>query len=213
MTVTQVLTAAKNNLNAESDTLWSESELLISLYLVCLEMARETNCIESTSTSITSTASTATYTKPTRALDIFRVTYSGTKLQQIDLREMDAMFTNSSASGTPVFYSFFNDTITLYPTPSASSDTIKVWSYNEPATISISSTIEIPSIYHDILVDGLTHRMCPKDLGHPLTTFWGARWNIGLQKMVTDLKKRKRGDRFAVVKAEENLITSQQGMV
>lgn len=212
MTVSQILEDARNNLNAVSDSFWSDNELLYKLYRVMLKVARETRCIENIYTT-TTTASTAEYTKPTRSIEIWRVTYNGTKLQLIDHRQYDSINPNSaSSSGTPGYYFYFDDTLTLYPTP-GSAVTLKIWSYDEPSVPGLSSTLEIPTQYHDVLVDGLTSEMCPKDLGHPLTIYWAKKYSEGIREILAHRKRSKRGDRMAIVKLEENNVTGEFGIV
>ena len=213
MTVTQVLDAARNQLNALSDTNWSDTELLQSLYRVMLYVARKTRCIENLYTT-TSTASTAEYSKPTRTIEIVRVTYAGTKLQMLDWREYDSINpSNASSTGTPSYYMYFNDTLTLYPTPSASGDTIKIWSIDEPDVPTSTSTLEIPTPYHDVLVTGLASEMTPKDLGHPLTAFFRDRYLSGIADIEAHMQRRKRRDRFAIVKQEEGSLVSDFGII
>lgn len=212
MTPTQILDASKNNLNAGSDSFWSESELLMSLYRVEMDLALRTRCIETIYTT-TTTSSTAEYTKPTRAIEILRVTYNGAKLQRIDLREYDSINPNSTtSSGTPAYYLYFDDTITLYPTPN-DTQTVKIWSLDEPSVPTISSTLDIPSQYHHVLVDGLTKEMCPKDLGHPLTAYWAGKYLDGVKWVQSHIRLSKRADRFTVVKTEEQMLATEFGVL
>lgn len=213
MTPQAILDAARNNLNATSDTLWSDTELLTDLYLVQLQLARKTHCIENTSTDVT-VASTANYTKPTRALEIVRLTIDGTKIQKISQREADQLVFNASSapSGTPRFYSEFNDTITLYPTPDAVY-TIKYFTYDAPTLPTALSTLEVPVAYHDVLVTGLTFMMCPKDLGNPQTLLWADKWRNALTETWQEIRKSRKSDRFSVVSTEEQNLTTNFGII
>lgn len=216
MTVTQILDAARNNLNATADTLWSDSELVNDLYLIQLQLARRTLCIENTSTD-TSVASTASYTKPTRAIEIWRITFDGNKIQKLNQREVDELTFNVSTAptGTPRYYSEYNEQITLYPTPDsgAASKTIKYFTYDEPSVTTSSSTLEVPTAFHDVLVMGLTYHMCPKDLGHPLTLFWRDKWFNGMSEIEKEMRRRRRADRMAIVMSEENMLTTNFGSI
>jgi hypothetical protein len=215
LTAGQVIEAAQNHLNAVSDTLWSSAELLKALYLCELELALRSKCIYSTSTD-TSVASTATYTKPTTAFEIWRVTYNGNKLQKIDRRDSDVLNYNNTTTptGTPYWYTVEGTTVTLFPTPDTSALTIQYFFYAEPTeATTTASTLTTPTQYQYGLVDMLTARMCPKDLGHPLTTFFMQRSEVFVERVTQLEKRRKRGDRFAVVKTEENTLNSEFGII
>ena len=212
MTPQQVLDASRNNLNALNDTFWTDTELLTKLYETMLQMSRETQCIEA-STTITSVAGTQAYSRPTKAPEIWRVEFASAKLQLIDYRQRDQITFNdpTGQSGTPRYYLLYGDVITLYPTP-VTAETITIYYYGEPAVPTASSTLEIPSIFHDALVSGLTARMTPKDLAHPLTAFWRDKWAVDLDSVRTYLKRRKRGDRFNIVNTEEVNLTTNFGI-
>jgi hypothetical protein len=212
MTPSEIIEVARNNLNAVTDTLWSDAELLKHLDNCQRELARKTRCIENVATD-TSVASQSDYTWPTRAIDILRITFDGTKLQRISFDEYDQLGAN--LSGTPAYYMLFNDTVTLVPTPDsgAASKTIKFYVYSEPSTTTLASTLEVPTIYHDVLCHGVTYHMCPKDLGHPLVTFWRDKWFTGLAEVEHHVKLRKRADGFSVVVREEDALTSNFGVI
>ena len=213
MTVTQILDEARNNLNAANDTLWADTELYVKLYKVMLRVSRKTRCIAATETQNT-VAATATYTAPTTAFEIWRVTYENAKLQQIDRRQLDALTPNgSTSSGTPSFYLLEGTTLTLYPTPSAVG-ALKVFSFDIPSAVPTgATTLAVPAAYHDVLCNGLTAEMCPKDLGHPLTSYWQSRFEQGLSEMDALQRLNKRRDRFAVVKLEEESVSTEMGLI
>jgi hypothetical protein len=215
MTPAQVIEAAQNNLNAVTDDLWSQEELLTSLYLCEQELARKTRCIESVDETLLTQSGTATYTIPSYIMDVLRVVYNDSqKLQRITLGENDTLNpTGASQIGTPAYYSVFNEAITLYPTPDTDNLAIKIWSYNEPVKAIISATLSTPPRYHDALVHGLTFSMCPKDLGHPLVLFWGERWLRSIEEVKTHVKLRRRADGFAMVVREEDALTTNFGII
>lgn len=214
MTPQQVIDQARNNLNALSDTLWSDSELLTDLYIVSLDLARETRCIENTSTQSCSTG-TQEYSAPSTAIDIWRVTYDGSKLQYIDLRHEDMLNYNTASApqGTPRFYSVYDSVMRLYPTPDTGGLVLKTYSYDEPVVLTATATIPIPTVYHDVLVAGVTYQMCPKDLGHPLTNFWQQKYFLLRGEMKQHIRRKRRGDRFNVVLREEDTPNSNFGPI
>lgn len=214
MTAAQIIEAARNNLNAVSDNLWSDTELLTTLYGVELQLSRATRCIEAVSSSTTSVSGTSEYSKPTYAIDVLRVTYDGVKLQRITYDEYDVLHpSGTTTSGDPSYYVFFNDTLILDPVPSTTGDTIKIWSYNQPVTLAASDTPSTPGRYHDALVNGLTYAMCPKDLGHPLVVFWKDKWFTSIAEVEKHVKLRRRADGFATVQREEDALTTNFGII
>lgn len=215
MTPAEVIEAARNRLNALTDTLWSENELLQEIFLCEQELAQKANCIAATNSSTVSVASQSDYTIPTAALEVWRVEYDGVKLQKIDRRENDRLNFNQSTqlSGTPIYWIDNGTTVTLVPTPTDAADVIKFYYHSQPTEAAITGTLTTPAMYHHVLVDGLTYKMCPKDLGHPLTLFWEKRWMQGIAWTEQHIKRRKRGDRFAVVKREEDQLTTEIGLI
>jgi hypothetical protein len=212
MTNAQIIAAARNNLNATADTLWSDSELLLVLWRVGMDLARETNCMSQSFTTATVTG-TSLYTAPPNAIEIVRVTYNGSKLSPLDYREYDSITpTATTSSGTPAYYIEHNGMLQLYPCPD-DAQAVKILDKEFPDSPSTSGTITIPAKYHDVLVAGVTYEMAPKDLGHPLTLYWEKKWLDGVAKVKSKEKLAKRGDRFARVKTEEQMVTNEQGVI
>lgn len=214
MTPQEISDASRNNLNALQDTFWTDTEILGLMYQTMLEMARQTNCIDTIDTSVVSVNGQADYTKPTGMMEIWRITYNGAKLQRIDLREFDSINPNNNLnSGTPFYYLEYDSIITLYPTPDTAALQVKIWAYSEPVVPTAGSTLEIPTTYHDAIIIGTTFRMCPKETAHPLTEFWKLRWTESLAEVKAHVRRKKRGDKFAVVLTEENTLQTQLGII
>jgi len=205
VTPSTIVTYARQKLNALSDSLWSDTEIIENyLYECCMEFSREVKCIENTLTT-TTVASTQEYALPSRYLDVLRVTYNGTKLQPISLREYDELTwpnTSTATSGTPVYYYYFSETIGLYPVPD-SAVTLKIWLIQGHDTVATASTLEIPIQYHHMLVDGVVAKMCMKEIGDPRAAFYAQKWAENIEKAKAQWRKHKRGDKFAIVQTEE----------
>lgn len=213
MTPLEIIEASRNNLNAVGDTFWSDNELYQTLYRVMNRVARRTRVIESTSTA-SSVIAQADYTGPSNTLELVRVTFDGIKLQRIDLRQYDALNPAGTAnSGTPAYYLYYNDTVTLYPTP-ATVGTIKYWTIGFPSSVpTAASTITIPAQFHDVLTLGVTSEMCSKDLDHPQTMYWKNKFDLALAEMESHIRLRKRSDRFTVVKDESSYLSTELGII
>lgn len=214
MTPLQIETAARNKLNASTDQLWSSQELIEELlYSVLLEFSREIECLENTF-STSAVASQQEYSLPSRYLKIQRVTFNGTKLQPISLREYDALTyaAQTIPTGTPAYYYYFGETIGLYPIPETT-DTIKIWAIQVHDSITSASTIEIPIQFHDMLVDGLVAKMILKEIGDPRQGYYQSIWQNHLQNAKRIWRAHRRRDGFARVQMEEMLPSTDFGVI
>ena len=214
MTPLEVITAARRFHNAIGDSFWSDEELYDHLYWSAMRLAKDARCIENRYTA-TSVASQTEYSKPTRAFEIKRVEYDSRKLDPIDFRMLDSidLNTNTTVTGTPQYYYWYDDVIGFHPTPSASSDTIKIYSYDYPSKPSATTTLEIPVQYHDALVFGVRAFMSGKELGHPNTGFYDQKWEEAVRDVKKKEKQRKRGDKFRRVLREEDLPNTTLGYI
>ena len=164
MTVTQVLTAARNKYNAVGDSFFSDSELLTLLHEACIQINKKAKIIEATYSTST-VASQQEYAYPTNTVEIKRVTYDGRKLEPISFQDDDLITgydQDTTSTGTPSTYFIWNETISLRPVPSAVG-TLKIYSFNEPSELTVSSTIEIPSLFHMDLVNFMVSEMAAKE--------------------------------------------------
>ena len=206
MTPSAVEEAARQRYNAVNETFWSQDEIFTLEYLASQEMALETKCIERTYTT-TTVASTQEYAYPTNVISIKRVTYNGAKLAPIDLRRMDSLTLNTSSTtvtGTPDYYAEWNGTLILFPTPDAA-QTLKVYSFNEPQVITVSSTLEIPTAFHGRLVNYILSEMYAKDKDFPSAKYYKDLWLKDIQEVKRWIARRRRGDSFATVVDESSL--------
>lgn len=206
MTPGQIAEYARQQYNSLNDDFFSDSELYRHIWQAQLILATETNCIRNVYTAST-VASQQEYSKPTRCMSIKRITYEGNKLYPIQMREDDALTLNNqstTATGTPQYYFEWGDSFFLRPIPSAVG-TLKIYSFDEPDTVSSTSTIDVPTRYHYAIADYLCMMKAAKDKNFQASNFHQARW----EKTVIDAKKfeRKalRGDSFAHVINEEEL--------
>jgi hypothetical protein len=148
-------------------------------------------------------------------IEIKRVTYDGAALKQMDMREYDSIvgIGGTASTGTPQYYTVFGSTITLYPIPPANASVIAYQMYALPAVPTAGSTLEIPVKYHWVLVDGLSHRMLPKDTGDPRYPLYQEKWITGLEWVIREQRLRKRAQGFTIVKREEDAITTYLGVI
>lgn len=205
MTPTQILTAARNRYNAIGDNFWSDDELLGLLYDACLDLTRESFLIERTYSTST-VASQQEYSYPTDTIAIKRITYDGKKLIPITMREDDqitGLDQDTTSTGTPTYYFIWNETISLRPIPS-DVGTLKIYSYNEPAELLISSTLEIPTQFHMDTVNYLVSEMAAKDKSFSHAKWYLEKWEKAKLRAKAFARKQKRGDAMAHVMDEES---------
>lgn len=214
MTLTELITMARQRHNSVGDDFWSDEEIRGLIFSACIEMAREAFVIEGVY-STTTVASQQQYTYPTSTIAIKRVTYDGIKLQPITFREDDQITGNNAATtstGTPQYYAVWNDTIYLRPTPAAAA-TLEIFSYNEPQAITSVSTLEIPTQYHIDIVDYLLSAMSAKEKNFEGATYWRDQWDKRLAKIKAHERKRLRRDSFTNVNDIDSMSESFIGTV
>jgi len=204
MTPSEIEEAARNRYNAIGDSFWSQDEIFMLIYDASLQMAVETDCIEAVLTTST-VIDQREYTYPPNVYKIKRIEYNDYKLDPITFRENDYMLgytTTVDASGSPQYYSIFDDTIYLQPIPSAVDD-LRIFGYVEPSTVTATTTLEIPAKYHMDLVNYVVSEMCAKDQNYTGAQRFERKWLAAINKCKRDVRKKKRGDSFASVQLEE----------
>jgi len=202
LTPLQINTAARQQYNAVGDSRYSDLEIYDLIYAAELDLANEAFLIEAV-LSTTTVASTQEYDFPTRAIGIKRVTYNGTKLSPISFREDDILTVLNqtvSTTGTPSSYAYFNDVFYLRPVPDAAK-TLKIWAYTEPSTVSATSVMDIPTLFHMAIVNYLLSKMSAKDKNYEGATFYWNLWLKDIDRAKRFSKKRHRGDAFSFVKS------------
>lgn len=214
MTPSQVIAMARRKVASETDSFWAEEELLHLIYQASLELSREAFLIENIYTT-TSVASQEEYDIPTQAIKIKRITYNGSKLTPITDRMNDSFsLVNATVTttGTPNYYRVWDESIFLTPIPSASSLTIKIWTYDEPSIPTISSTLEIPTLFHPDIVNYLAAEMHAKEINSRMSAYYLNRWEKGKAEAKKWAKQRLRGDSFSSVQVEESLSGNMAGI-
>lgn len=215
MTPQEIETASRRMLNASGSKFWSQDEIISGiLYQAAMELAIQTLCIENRYTT-PSVVSQAEYQRPSRAISIKRIEYNGQKLTPIDYRKYDSINTNllTVTTGTPAYYTEFDDAIILFPAPDTVALDIKIYTYDEPSVPTATSTLEIPTKYHPSLIIGVAYFMSLKELGHPNTILLQNLWLKAIDDIKRIERSKKRGDAFTRVNTEETLPGLTLGVV
>lgn len=215
MTPTELEQMARERYNAVGETFWSSAEMRNLMYAACVELGIETECIERTY-STTTVADTAEYEFPTNIVIPKRVTYYGAKLEPINMRQGDALTLNQNGvttTGTPQWYSQFNNTFTLYPTPNDAQE-LKVWGIVEPQQITTASTeLESPTWTHARLVNYMLSEMYAKDKDFGAADKYRGKWEQDKLWVKRVMKTKRRGDSPAQVLDEEHLPKTLLGLI
>ena len=107
--------------------------------------------------------------------------------------------TLTAASGVPVYWAEFNDTIYLGPIPSEAK-TVKIWGYKLPSEPSAGSAIEVPDRYDQDLVNYLLMMKALKDKNTELASHYRKAWKEAIEQAIEDEHfAHNRGDLFTVV--------------
>jgi hypothetical protein len=203
MTVAEIEESARSQFNGIGDSFFSTTDFFPAIYQASLQLAREALVIEETYET-TTVADTQEYSFPTNTISLKRVTYDGVKLTPITMREDDELtVTDASANstGTPAYYSIWNDTISLRPIPAAAG-TLKIYSYNEPGAVTAASILDVPTLFHMDIVDFVLSKMYAKDKDFQAATYHMDLWKEHVLAAKRWAKKRLRGDAMAHVHAE-----------
>ena len=214
MTPSEVETAARRKYNAVSDTFFSQAEILDLMFFACHQMARECLLIESSTTTAT-VIGTQTYAFPSNVISIKRITYDGMKLEPINFRlddQLTALDSSTTSTGSPRYYWVWNKTLYLRPTPDAV-ETLTIYTYKEPSAITIASTLEIPSMFHPMLVDYIVSEMAAKDSNFNTSTYYRGLWEKQVQEAKKWQKRYKQRDGFSSVMDEESMPGNILGSV
>lgn len=199
MTPTEIESAARQRYNAVGDDFFPQEMIMDLIYGASLQLALEAYPIEKVF-STTSVADQQEYTYPTQMVAIRRIEYDGVKIEPLDLID-DPKSNLNDPKGTPGGYSIWADVIRMYPTPSEDGKTIKIFGYNEPQRVTSTSVLEIPTEYHLDVVDYILSAFFAKDKDRNMSTYHRELWGRAVLKAKRDRMKRKRSDKFTVVKA------------
>ncbi len=212
MTPLELIDYARQQYNASNDDFFADTELYKHTWHAQSILAKEAMAIENTYTTPT-VASQQEYAFPTNALAIKRIIYNGKKLEQISFREDDVMTGNNAATtstGTPTAYMLFDRIIYLRPIPDAVY-TLKLFTFDEPQTVSASSSFDVPTDFHLDLVNYVLWRMATKDQNFQSAEYYKGQWDEAVARCKRWSKRKLVADGFKTVK-DENALSQWWGI-
>lgn len=207
MTPSDLETYVRQRYNAVGDTFFPTAEIMNFFYQGQIELAIETNCIQSTYTT-SSVDGQRAYDFPTDAISVRRVEYDGARIYPSDFIDDDVLTGNSpdtTSEGIPQFYQIWGSQIYLRPKPNASSETIKVYSYDMPSIPTAAGTLDVPSYAHVYLADYALYCMTMQDKNTALADRFLEKWEQNKVMVKKIEASRMVGDSFRVVKDEDHL--------
>lgn len=178
MTLSNFIDFVRNRHNATSDTNWSDSEIRALITSRCNEALSYIGMIEDTTTA-SSVSGTQGYNFPTNATEIYQINYKARRLKRITFQEWEAYKNETTTiSGRPTKYVIWENQYHLIPIPDTSSDTITIYYYKEHPEIDAvtQTTIDIPSVLHPHLANGVIADMYAKDLNQAMFREYEGIW-------------------------------------
>lgn len=197
MTPQDINQAVRERYNAVGDTFFNDNLVYDAIYQAQMIMAQECFVIENIY-STTSVAGTRNYAFPTSTMTIRRVEYDGEKVIPASI-DKDPKTSTTEVSGDPRLYAIWNNEIVFFPTPSATGDTILIYTYNEPQQVTSNSVLDVPSRYHPDMIDFVLSIFYAKDGNLQMSSFHRNLWESSLARIKRTRAKEKTSDELVVV--------------
>jgi len=184
----------------------SDSEIKTYLWEGERDMNAFVECYLGTGTNTTTTG-TQEYNISsfvTNCIGIRHISYDGTALKRIDLRDLDFLdedgTTTDAQTGDPTSYYEWNDKVGLWPVPDASA-TVKIWGVFEPPEITSATTsYSVPRQFQTYLHDYALYRMYLKDQDDGRANMHNKLWNEHKQEAQRLWARKYKGNKLMTVK-------------
>jgi hypothetical protein len=199
LSVTNLIDHCKQAYNAVGDSFFSDVWYYSMIWQAETELAIQGWVIETTlnTTSVTGTRELAW---PSNCLGIREVKYDYKNLKKVSL-DNDPITSVGGYSGTPNSYAVWENTIILFPTPSATGDAIQIRCYMSPDVISIpTAPLNVPDEYQIQLSYFVLSQMAFKDQNLSLGQIYLQKWEQVVERARQQRKRRLRADRNSRVK-------------
>lgn len=204
MTNASIEQAAREQYNAVSDSFFSQASIITLINKAQAELAHKALLIEN-KTTFSTVAGTRAYAYPSNVIAFKRVEYAGSKIDQIGFDEDDLinLYPTTTTTGTPRFYSIWDQYIYLRPIPAAIA-TVTVYVYSEPTIMTLSTeTPEVPTLFHLALTDYILWHMAVKDGNQNLGAFYKNVWDEHVKDAIKWQAKKKASGGIRAVKTED----------
>lgn len=165
MTLAQFEDYVRNRHNAQNDPNWSSAEIYALTTGRCDEIVSIIGLLQGTNSATSTVIGTQAYNFPTNFVSIKTLLYNGKKLSPISFNDWESQKSNGlTPSGEPIYYVEWNNQVLLVPTPDAVAP-LTFYGEKEHPFIdnNTQTTIDIPSVLHYRLADGVIADMAAKD--------------------------------------------------
>lgn len=216
MTLAQAVSYCRNRHNAATDSNWSDSEIYALITARCDEIVSIIGLIEGTSTSTTTVSGTQAYSFPTNFITIKSLLYNGEKLTPISFDDWESQKAGGvTPTGKTQFFVVWNNQVLLIPTPD-NAYTLTFYGEKEHTFIdnATQTTIDIPSVLHFRLCDGVIADMAAKDENFNMMKIYEDKWlNHHIPAFHRYVFLHKRRGRFRTVTDADTTISTEFGVV
>lgn len=216
MTLAQFIEVIRRRHNAESDSYWSDAELYQLVTNRCNEVLSYIGLLEGVETS-TSTSGTQVLAYPDDCVTIRQITYKADALKRITFRDWESYKTETTTqSGRPYMWVPWNRQAYLVPIPDTTGDTITAYYYKEHPYIENSSvtSIQVPSVLHAHLVNGVVADMFAKDENNQMATFYETKWNqVSIPAFLRFKAMEDQGGGFSVTGDADSGVALDVGVI
>lgn len=215
MTLSQFETYVRQRCNAVNDTNWGTLEIYALAYGRIQEIVSVIGLLQGSS-SVTTVVGTQTYNFPTNFITLKALFYDGQMLSPISFKDAESINANGvTPSGKPINYIIWNNQVCLYPNPDAVKTLLFVGE-KEHAFIdgTTQTTIDIPSVLHTRLANGVIADMADKDENWGLSDRYNKKWtqdDIPAFQRFAFLQKRRA--RFKDVTDADTTVSTEFGVV
>jgi len=157
MNVADVIRKAQRRFGDSANILITSADFYDFINDAQLQIVRKTGDVKVT---FTGDGSTFPYTLPSGFISGERLEYGGSPLSLIDQDDLDALGVDETLDRSePYYYYYNNGQILLYPDPPDADVTPVVFTYRGvPTTIASLTTLSLPEIYHEDIVEFVTAR-------------------------------------------------------
>jgi len=215
MTTPEFLEYCRGIHNADSDSFWSDTEIIGLINARIKEITSVLGLVPATAVD-TSVIGTQAYNFPTDFQFIEHMLYDGNPIGHINFRQWETRkLSGITPTGTPKHYVIWNRQVLLVPTPVAAGDDITFYGYKSPSTLTgIADAIDIPEALHYRLADGVIGDMFVKDQNVQLAGRYEQKWiSVHIPAIYEYKTQMEFADKYPVVTDSESSIESQYGVV
>jgi len=216
MTPAQAKAHVRNQVDEQTAKFWSDAEIWSYLWDAETQLVDKANVFTGNDSSTTTVASTQDYSVPSDLIRIDSLSWNKVKLKAVTLDVYESLsspnYGGTLATGDPVYYYLFNNTVSLYPVPD-SAQTLKYWYTKEPTELTDSSTaFSVRTQYHNSLVNFAIYKCLMKDMDPRADTYLQM-WLNTMDEAVDSYNRTRFEDQHNHVMDENDMNATEMGLI